>query len=108
MARTGEFLRITFKLSGRDVQSFRPTVLAAEEGKELCWRGRLVILGLLDGGHYFRVEPLEAMATRVTNVEKFSGVLAGLVLSRLAESIREANMAMNRALKERVEKAAEY
>lgn len=93
---------------GRKVQSFCPTVVAAEERKKLCWRGRLVILELLDGGHYFRIEPLGAMVTRLTNVEKFSGILAGLVLSRLAKSIQKANMAMNRALKERVERAAEY
>lgn len=37
--------------------TFRPTVLVAEPDRELRWRGRLLVPGLLDGEHAFVVEP---------------------------------------------------
>ena len=86
--------------------TFRPTVLVAEERKEFRWRGRLIVPGLFDGEHYFRIEPLGPARTALTHGEDFSGLLAGTLRSRIREPVREAFTAMNRALKERVEKAA--
>ena len=87
--------------------TFRPTGLVAEEGREFRWRGRLVVPGLFDGEHYFRIDPLGPERTALTHGEDFSGLLAGTLLARIREPVREAFASMNRALKERIEKAPE-
>jgi hypothetical protein len=97
-------LRVTMALPGKNAMTFRPTVLEVDEERELRWRGRLIIPGLFDGEHYFRIEPVGSARTVLTHGEYFSGILAGTVLSRTRDPIREAFVAMNRALKERVEK----
>ena len=103
----GGVLRVTMTLPGRKAMTFRPTVLVAEEGREFRWRGRLVVPGLFDGEHYFRIDPLGPERTALTHGEDFSGLLAGTLLAQIREPVREAFASMNRALKERIEKAPE-
>ena len=104
--RKGQSLRVVLALPGRKAMTVHPKVLVAEEEREFRWRGRLVIPGLFDGEHYFRIESLGPSQTRLTHGEDFSGILAGTLLSRMRDPVRDAFMAMNRALKERAEKAA--
>ena len=85
---------------------FRPTILAAEPGRELRWLGRLGVPGVFDGEHAFRIEPLARGRVRFVQEERFSGVLAPLLLRFLERGTRQGFEAMNRALRDRVEAAA--
>ena len=104
-ARKGGSLRVMMTLSEQKAMTFRPTVLIVESERECRWRGRLIIPGVFDGEHYFQVEPLGPSQTVLVHGEDFSGVFAGMFLSRMRDPVRDAFMAMNRALKERAEKA---
>lgn len=93
-------LRIFPAGGGRPV-TFRPQVLAAEQGVELRWRGRLLAPGVFDGEHRFTIVPHDGR-TRVTQSEAFSGLLVPL-LGRTIDNTAESFRLLNDALKERVE-----
>lgn len=102
-ARAGERLRIRVRIPGYPPTTFRPTVLAVELPRELRWRGRLLLPGLFDGEHLFRLEPLEGGRTRLVQAERFRGVLVPFFRKMLAATERGFE-AMNRALRERAER----
>lgn len=107
--RAGERLHIiTLKPSGERGLTFRPTVLAAEPGRELRWLGRLIMPGVVDGEHAFFIEPLGPNRVRFTQREHFSGVLVPLFARmKLFADTRRDFVATNEALKARAEAPSE-
>ena len=88
---------------GNRTFTFRPNVTQAKEAAYLEWLGHLFIPGLLDGRHYFRLQEAAPEVTKLIHGERFGGVLSGLILNRIADDTRDGYIAMNRALRERVE-----
>lgn len=82
---------------------FRPTVLAAVPARELRWLGHLIIPGIFDGEHHFQIEPLGSDRVRFVQEERFTGLLAPLVLRFIEHSTRQGFETMNQALKLRAE-----
>lgn len=107
-ATAGATLRVGIHPAKGSAMTFTPTVLASEPGQELRWLGRVVVPGLLDGEHSFTLEPVAGtngtVGTRLTQSERFSGVLVPLVGGAI--DVGDDFEAMNRALKERVEATA--
>jgi hypothetical protein len=103
--REGARLEARIEAPGGRGMTFRPTVLAAEPARELRWLGRLLVPGLFDGEHRFRLEPLPDGRTRFVQSERFSGLLVGLVKGTLAKTLLGFEQ-MNGALKRRVEARA--
>lgn len=100
----GGRLVVTIQPPGRKAMMFRPVVLAATPEVELRWRGRLLMPGLFDGEHLFRLSPADG-GCRLDHSEVFSGVLAGLLGGTLPAT-RRGFVAMNEALKARAEGSA--
>ena len=105
-AKVGERLTVKLTPPGGGGMTFKPTVVTADEGKELRWQGRLLIPGLFDGEHYFIIEPLDGNRVRFLHGERLTGVLVPLtgllgVLKNTLAGFEE----MNQALKERAESA---
>ena len=84
--------------------TFRPIVREASPGRELRWVGHLWLPGLFDGEHLFRIEATGDGHARFRQSEQFRGLLVPLIPSVMYERTRRGFEAMNRALKERVEK----
>lgn len=99
--RVGARLRVTIQPPGRKPMTFRPTVRAAEPGRELRWLGRVLIPGLFDGEHAFVLEPSGA-GCRLRHEERFTGLLAAAFPSMLADTAKGFE-ALNAALARRVE-----
>jgi hypothetical protein len=99
---TGAKLEARIEAPGGRAMTFRPTVLAAEPGRELRWLGRVLLPGVFDGEHSFRLEPLAGGRTRFVQSERFSGVLVRPLRGTLAKTERGFEL-MNEALKARVE-----
>jgi hypothetical protein len=102
--RSGGRLSVTIQPPGGRSSTFRPTVLVAEPARELRWLGRMLIGGIFDGEHSFRLEPTPAGGTRLTQAERFSGILVRpfrTTLDRSELGFRQ----MNEALKARAEAA---
>lgn len=104
-AAAGSRLDALLQPPGGRGMRFRPTVLAAEPSRELRWLGHLGVPGLFDGEHRFRIEPLGPDRVRFVQEERFSGLLAPLVLRFVEAGTRAGFDAMNAALKARAERA---
>jgi hypothetical protein len=100
----GAKLEIRLEPPGGRAMTFKPTVLVAEPGRELRWLGRLLLPGLFDGEHIFRIEPIEGGRSRFVQAERFRGLLVPL-FGRTLEQTRRGFEAMNEALRRRAEVA---
>jgi hypothetical protein len=103
-AKVGARLEVTAQPEGRKPMTFKPTVLAAEPGRELRWCGRVLMPGIFDGEHAFFIEP-QAKGSRLRHEETFTGLLVPLFGAMLDDTERSF-VKLNEALKRRVEGAA--
>ena len=100
---TGSRLDVQLQPPGSRGVRMRPTVQAAEPPRELRWLGHLGIPGLFDGEHRFRIEAVGTDWVRFVQEERFTGLLAPLVLRFVERGTRQGFEAMNQALKARAE-----
>jgi hypothetical protein len=101
--RAGERLRVTIAPPGGRQMTFRPTVIRADTTRELRWLGRMFVPGLFDGEHYFKLEAMPHGRSRLVHGERFTGVLVPFLRKQLDGATRAGFVAMNRALKKRLE-----
>jgi len=85
----GETLSLRIAPPGKPAMRFNPVVLA-------------LVKGLLDGEHYFLLEPLNEKRTRLRHGEIFSGLFVGM-LSGMLLATQQGFEAMNSALKAQAE-----
>lgn len=85
---------------GQKGMRFRPKVLAVAPARELRWKGSLLIPGIFDGEHVFRLEPHNG-GTRLHHEETFSGVLPLLMSARSFAPVEAGFRSMNEALARR-------
>jgi hypothetical protein len=105
--REGETLKVFIQPVGGKGMTFRPRVLRAVPDQELRWLGRVVLPGIFDGEHSFRIEPLDqGRHTRFIQGEQFTGLLVPLLRKNLDRGTRAGFAAMNEALKARVEESS--
>lgn len=100
--QVGARLSVTVRPPSGKPMSFRPTVLAADAGRALRWRGRVLMPGIFDGEHSFRLEPTAA-GCRFHHDETFGGVLVPL-FGTMLDSTARGFVEMNESLKRRAEK----
>ncbi|QSA96985.1 SRPBCC domain-containing protein [Methylococcus sp. EFPC2] len=103
----GSRLKVSIRPPGGKAMSFRPTVRIVAPNEELRWRGRLVLPGVFDGEHFFRLCATGDGGVRLVHGERFSGLLVGWAQSGLETGVRAGFVAMNQALKARAENSAE-
>ncbi len=80
--------------------TFRPTVLAIEDGRLIRWRGRAGVPGIFDGEHELRLEATPDGGTRFVQREAFTGLLVPL-LRRVLDDTESGFAQMNAALRDR-------
>lgn len=85
---------------GQRGMRFRPRLLVVDPMRELRWKGRLIVPGLFDGEHFFRLEP-NTGGTRLIHGEIFSGLLPALMSPASFNPIEAGFQAMNEALARR-------
>jgi hypothetical protein len=101
----GERLTVEIRPPGKRPMTFHPTVVVYEPGRELRWLGHLVVPGLFDGEHGFRVRAEDIGRCRFEQFETFRGLLVAPLFAMAGAATRQGFEAMNRALKARVEAA---
>lgn len=97
----GRSLSVHIALPGSSGMRFR--LLANSPARELRWRGRLLLPGLFDGEHYFKLEATSTEGTRFCQGEEFTGLLVPLFRKSLEGATKKGYVAMNEALKQRAE-----
>src|SRR5262245_28914338 len=73
--KNGSKLSVQIQPPGGRPKTFRPRILKFEPKQEIRWLGRVLLPGLFDGQHTFKIEPLGPNQTRFIQREKFNGVL---------------------------------
>jgi hypothetical protein len=80
-------------------QNYSPEVLVVNENEELRWIGKLLLPGIFDGEHYFRIEA-DGSGSRFVHGENFRGILLAVIdVNDFVPSFE----ATNEALKQRAE-----
>jgi hypothetical protein len=97
----GEKLSLRMALPGRQPMSIKPRLLVVDPGRELRWKGRLVVPGLFDGEHAFVLTPLANGRTRLDHSERFAGVLLPIARAMVYEGTVQSFHALNAALAQR-------
>jgi hypothetical protein len=105
-AKRGSRLSLTVRPPGGRARSFAPTVLVAEDDRELRWLGTVGLPRVFDGEHSFVLEPLGPERVRLLHSETFRGILVPLLWQSVEAATREGFEQMNRALKARAEDGA--
>jgi len=100
--RVGGKLKAQLSPPDGKAMTFKPTVQVFENGQELTWLGRVLMPGIFDGRHTFRVEARGTGSTFIQR-EKFTGLIAGLLMRFIGEDTEKGFHLMNQALKERAE-----
>ena len=95
----GRRLTVTIR-PGRRSMTFRPTVLAVEDGTLVRWRGRPGVPGVLDGEHELRLEATPDGGTRFVQREVFTGLLVPLA-RRVLDDTETGFAEMDAAVRDR-------
>lgn len=104
-ANRGEQLEIFIQPPSGSGMTFRPVILNLQPERELRWRGRLLLPGVFDGEHQFRLEPIGENRTRFVHREVFTGLLVPFLWRDLDIKTRQGFQEMNQALKNVVEQS---
>lgn len=84
----------------------QPRVVRVAAQEELRWKGKVLVQGILDGEHWFRLEPLPGGRTRFHHGEAFDGILLQMFGRPFLSATRTGFEKMNAALKAHAEAAA--
>jgi len=103
-AKVGSKLSVRLQLPEGMASSFAPTVTAVEANHRFEWLGVVAFRGIFDGRHQFAIEPTSS-GTKLTQSEEFTGILTPLFMRMIGTKTRSGFELMNRALKDRAEKA---
>jgi hypothetical protein len=101
-AVAGTVLEHTSRLPGSKPMTFRPTIVCAKPNEELAWKGKVVVPGMFDVVHRFRLERLPRGGTRLHQSEQFRGVLIPFLGATLRKTRGAFDLA-NAAIKRRAE-----
>ena len=101
----GQKLSVVIQPPGSSDTRFRPTLLTVSPTRELRWKGKLVLSGVFDGEHYFKLESAPNGGVLFRQGEKFSGLLVPMFRSSLDGATKQGFIAMNEALKREAEAA---
>ena len=102
-AEPGAKLRATLSPPGGRAITVKPTVTEVVAPRTLEWLGRLGFPGLFDGRHRFELHP-SPNGTRLVQREVFTGMVVPVFARSLEQRTAKGFVAMNAALKRRVER----
>ncbi len=81
---------------------FKPAVTALRPTQLLRWKGRLLMPGIFDGEHQFRMTPSPG-GTALEHEERFTGILPAVMGRAAFDGLERDFTLMNEALRQRAE-----
>jgi hypothetical protein len=99
----GGKLKVVIHPENQKAMAFKPKVLKNESQTEFRWIGKLLIKGVFDGEHFFKVVKIDDNTTKFIQGENFSGLLSGMIMKKIEANTQKGFESMNQALKERAE-----
>ncbi|MBD3322709.1 MAG: SRPBCC domain-containing protein [Chitinivibrionales bacterium] len=101
--REGNRIRVILHPPGKKDFVVVPKVLSCKARSEFIWLGHLLVPGIFDGEHIFRIERIAENRTMFTQKELFNGLFLPFIWPSIKENTREAFIMMNQALKKKSE-----
>ncbi|MAN59570.1 MAG: polyketide cyclase [Flavobacteriaceae bacterium] len=101
--KVGNQLTVSIKPPDGNGMTFRPKILILEKNREFRWKGKLIINGIFDGEHFFKLESLGENQTRFIHGENFSGILVAL-MSKVLDKTKDGFQLMNESIKKECER----
>ena len=101
-AKVGTRLKIRFTLNGGRTMTMKPTILAADPGRELRWLGRLLIPWVFDGEHRFEISEESPGHVIFVQGERFKGLLVPFLKKMIEVDTASTFVKVNEALALRV------
>jgi len=101
----GQNLSVFIQPPGSGGMRFRPSLLTVSPGRELRWKGKLLLPGVFDGEHYFKLEAAPNTGVLFRQGERFTGLLVPRFRKSLNGATKRGFIAMNEALKREAEGA---
>lgn len=102
-AKVGGNLKVVLQQPDSKPMTFKPTCLSADVNTEFRWQGHLLVKGLFDGEHIFKLREREGGRTKLVQCENFKGLLLPLFWKQLNSKTILGFEQMNTALKNRAE-----
>ncbi len=96
----GSKLNVSIQPGNGKAMDIEPTLLKVEELKEIRWLGQLLIAGIFDGEHVFKIQEINETRVKFIQSEKYAGILVPIVWTGMEPGIKQGFQAMNKALKE--------
>jgi hypothetical protein len=101
--KMGNNLQVTIAPPNGNAMKFNPTLLVANEHKELKWKGKVLFKGLFDGEHQFEIIDNANRTITFVQSEKFTGILIPFFKKLINVDTKNGFMLMNERLKKRAE-----
>lgn len=101
--KTGNKITVSIKPPDGDGMTFKPKILILEQNREFRWKGKLIVNGIFDGEHFFKIESLGDNQTRFIHGEKFSGILVAL-MGKMLDRTKDGFQLMNESIKKECER----
>lgn len=98
----GQTVRMSARTASIDMK-FNCRVVRVDLNQEFEWWWHIVLPFLFRGEHIFTIEPVDAQTVRFIDREIFKGLLVPFWTKDLMTNSKDAMVAMDKALKERVE-----
>lgn len=101
--KVGKTFKVVLQQPDGNKMTFKPVCLVFDENKEFRWKGSLVMKGIFDGEHIFKLKELPGGKTKFVQSENFKGILVPLFWKSLNSKTIKGFEMMNSALKKRAE-----
>ncbi len=101
-AKLGEKITAHIAIVGHAAIPVPADIVTFSQDRELVWRSHLLIGGIFDRDHIFRIDPKAGGCTLI-QTQKFSGPIAPLAGMLTTGMVRYGLSSMNDALKRRLE-----
>lgn len=103
-AKLGEKITVHIAIVGQVAIPVPADIVTFDQDRELVWRSHLLIGGIFDRDHVFRLEPRDGGCT-LMQTQKFSGPIAPLAGVLTTGMVRYGLASMNEAVKRRLERS---
>ncbi|HER43290.1 MAG TPA: SRPBCC domain-containing protein [Candidatus Eisenbacteria bacterium] len=104
--RPGDRLKVRISSGGSRYATFEPVLLEARKPAEFRWKGRLLLRGIFDGEHIFKIDERDGGGVHFTHAELFGGFLVPWLRRELDTNTRRGFERFNRDIKTRSEETA--
>jgi len=103
VVEVGRRIKVSARSGSLDMK-YRCLVVKVELHREFQWKWHVVLPFLIGADHIFKIEPITEKSVHFINREIFKGILVPFLTKLLFVQGKESMVAMDKALKERVEK----